>query len=689
MVDRVTIGASVAMRSVREPGEGIYEYLEEQYPLYASSEQVMALPIRLKGWLWRREGLGIFRRYRRRFCVFKAQQATLDVYSDDEKEHRKLLQHLILTRVTLTSRLDRLILVQGYRADQNQNQMSESMTRRAIESWRGLFGEDIQKCCNRQEEENFKAVSAKACSVWTHCFKYHMKSYGLRKQKMMQKGKHEENVQTLTGDEKNTEKKMEMDPNFVFEDTSKCKRRHSVPVSSFRDSIGSGLFSNTSSKSRRREEAMVRRPERVKCSVSEASKSASSPVQVDQTIVTSNPMVVEDMAMKVAAEILQTSKEKVVDKKPSHLISDFPSIWDDEELLSHRIDFNAIVKKEMLATGACGEVWRAIHRSQDVVVKNLLQQVTTGTSSPPSIKWSDGRRRAILGFIEEIRIMSRLEHGRIVEFRGVALSSERNLLFVMEYLPRGDLKTFLGTVRRKGNTSSRSNSGFQSIWTWTKYQWRLAIDIIEGLVYLHSLNPPLVHGDLKSANILLRSDLRAKLTDFGLSHYLLSDEDKDTELAGKHENNASSSRYGSRAYGTGRWMAPELIKGGAQSSIASDVYAFGIVLSEIDTCALPFHEREKSAVSTLSECSSDDSDFRSINENAFVRKIVADGWKPSLRVTCPEVIKKLAHDCLLPDPSKRPTSLVVAYRLRQAALKRDRPESLAAQAKAITSLYIY
>ncbi|CAI5735722.1 unnamed protein product [Peronospora destructor] len=547
MVDSVTIGASVAVRRVREPEQGVYEYLEEQYVLDASSEKTVVLPVRLKGWLWRQEGLGIFRRYRRRFCVFKAQQATLDVYSDEENEHGKLLRHLILTRVTLKSRIDRIFVVQGYQEDQKPNQISDSMTRRALTSWRRLLVGDIPSFDRR--EESFKAVSAKACSVWTHCFKYYMKSYGLRKQKAMQKEEHEENVHTLTGDGKKTEEKMIMDPNFVFEDTSKFR-------------------------------------------------------------------------------------------------------------------------KEMLAAGACGEVWRAIHRSQEVVVKSLLQQVTTGAKSPPSIRWSDGRRRAILGFIEEIRIISRLEHGRIVEFRGVALSRERNLHLVMEYLPRGDLKTFLSTIRRKENSCSGSNSGFQSVWTWTKYQWRLAINIIEGLVYLHSLNPPLVHGDLKSANILLRSDLRAKLTDFGLSRYLLSDEDKDTELAGNDESNASSSRYGSRAYGTGRWMAPELIKGGAQSSIASDV------------------ERNQRLVPS-DESSSDDSDFRSMKESALVRKIVADSWKPSFRVTCPEVIKKLAHDCLLPDPSKRPTSLTVAYRLRQAAHKRNRPESLAAQAKAITSLYIY
>ncbi|EEY54094.1 protein kinase [Phytophthora infestans T30-4] len=138
-------------------------------------------------------------------------------------------------------------------------------------------------------------------------------------------------------------------------------------------------------------------------------------------------------------------------------------------------------------------------------------------------------------------------------------------------------------------------------------------------------------------------------------------------------------------------MAPELLASGDQSSVASDVYAFGVVLSEIDTCDLPFTEREKLTArshTSAGEGSSEDSDSRLMNENIIVHKIAAEGWKPTFRVTCPEVIKKLAQDCLLPDPSARPTSLAVAHRLRQAATKRERPEALAAQAKATTSLRI-
>ncbi|GMF65237.1 unnamed protein product [Phytophthora lilii] len=721
MEDSVTISASTAVRSVRDAEQGIYEYLEEQHPLPLAPERTLALPVRLSGWLWRREGLGIFRRYRRRFCVFKAQQAALFVFSDDDTVNGKLLRRLVLTRVTLTSRADRSFVAQGYTPGRElHKKASDSMARRASSLRRGLLPGDSQRFYS-PEEERFKAVSAKACSVWTHCFKYHMKSYALRKQKAAD-GDVNMDAEAPKLD---TDVEMEIDPDFVFEDAAKSsKRRHSLPGSSYRSMSGSGLFSAARSRSKTRGRLVVRRRESLEGRDSDAPKSAppifdqehGPHMRITASYRPTSGHGDEELASRVVSEISQSQNdaeemEGYSDERPM-LVSELPcisSVWEDEELLSHRIDFDAIEKQEKMASGASGEVWRAMLRSQEVVVKNLKEEIMAGAKSPSSSASSEvnsiyRRRRAILSFVEEIRIMSRLEHNRIVEFRGVALSSERDLLLVMEYLPRGDLRTYLSAVKRKSDHSSSSYSvsgsardQFQSIWTWTKPQWRLAIDIIEGLVYLHSLNPPLVHGDLKSANVLLRSNLRAKLTDFGLSRYLPSAEYDGMESpdAANEESTIVSSRYGSRARGTGRWIAPELLVSGAQSSMASDVYAFGIVLSEIDTCELPFYEREKLAARSLpprtiaaGQGSREGGDCRLLNESAIVRKIVAEGWKPTFRVTCPDAIKKLAFDCLQPDPNARPTSLAVAHRLRKAATKRERPEALAAQAKATTSLRI-
>lgn len=81
-------------------------------------------------------------------------------------------------------------------------------------------------------------------------------------------------------------------------------------------------------------------------------------------------------------------------------------------------------------------------------------------------------------------------------------------------------------------------------------------------MYLHGLN--VIHGDLKAANILLDEDLWPYIADLGLS--------KDSEY------DVTSS--GLKGYGSGRWMAPELLLGGSKS-LASDIYAFAMLFVEV------------------------------------------------------------------------------------------------------------
>uniref|UniRef100_A0AAV1TM24 Protein kinase domain-containing protein n=1 Tax=Peronospora matthiolae TaxID=2874970 RepID=A0AAV1TM24_9STRA len=714
MADRITIGASAAVRSLCDERQGISEYLEEQYPDAVSPEKVLVLPLRLSGWVWRKEGPMIFRRYRRRFYVFEAQQTALFVFSDENIETRKLLQHLVLTRATLLSRDDRVFDVMGYVGHQEVlKETAESGARRA-EGVQGQVLRGSRQAKIKLEEERFKAVSAKACCVWTHCFKHRMKSYDVRRQETDHETRKKEGTDGTTAidvmlADKGNNGEMKIGPRFVFEDATKNTRRRLLPQCNFWGSNGCGLFVHSKSSSRSRDKVAVKTIDSVERKASEASKSGPSRVQFDQSTGSifgqSTIEAGKKSPTRATTESSPQRNGKTVGTHSPTLpleLSCIMSEWESEELFSHRMDFDAIVLRNMLAAGACGEVWHALYRSQEIVVKKLPNAVMMGAkfsalSTGDEVNTVCRQGQAILDFVQEIRIMSRLEHNRIVEFRGVAMGPGNDLRLIMEFLPRGDLRVFLHAVKRKEKNALRKNDDceqFQSIWTWTKQQWRLAIDIIEGLVYLHSLNPPLVHGDLKSANVLLRSDLRAKLTDFGLSRYLVSNEGEYLKQGRRNDGTVDMSGDGSRACGTGRWMAPELIKCAAQTSIDSDVYAFGIVLSEIDTCELPFHDREKPVaypfcpLRSSARQSSHKDVACSLNESHIVHKIVGEGWKPTFRVTCPESIKKLAQECLSPDPKKRPTSLAVAHRLRKAAGQRERPEVLAAQAKAATLLHI-
>jgi len=109
----------------------------------------------------------------------------------------------------------------------------------------------------------------------------------------------------------------------------------------------------------------------------------------------------------------------------------------------------------------------------------------------------------------------------------------------------------------------------------------LCLDVASGLEYLHNSSPTVIHGDLKGANILVTPTGRACLADFGLSVVT------DSQML-------SST---TRATGTLRWLAPELMAAGedgqdshARNTTASDVFSFACVCYEIFSGKHPLHE---------------------------------------------------------------------------------------------------
>ncbi|KAG7401818.1 hypothetical protein PHYBOEH_010281 [Phytophthora boehmeriae] len=393
MADSVTISSSVAVRSVRDEEHGIHEYLEEHHPVPESPERTLALPVRLSGWLWRREGFGFFRRYRRRFCVFKAEQSALFVFSDDDTVNGKVLRRLVLTKVALTSRTERSFVVQGYLADRElHKQASDSMASKVSSLKKGVLPGDQQRFY-MPEEEKLKAVSQKACSVWTHCFKYHMRSYALR--------------QPRDEAESESQEEVEEDPDFVFEDVRKSRRRHSMG-SALRSgsTISSSMLSASRPRSRSKGKVgVVVRPR----GQTESEKRESDQFGHDRAC-GSTSRLDKELTASVASEggkDQEPEKEELLEEESSTLPC-VSSIFEDEELLSHSIDFDTIVKKDMLASGALGEVWIAMHRSQEVVVKNLRDDATLSARLKGDDKTATRRRhQAFLDFVEEIRITSR------------------------------------------------------------------------------------------------------------------------------------------------------------------------------------------------------------------------------------------------------------------------------------------
>ncbi|KAG6951290.1 hypothetical protein JG688_00013784 [Phytophthora aleatoria] len=232
-----------------------------------------------------------------------------------------------------------------------------------------------------------------------------------------------------------------------------------------------------------------------------------------------------------------------LDYEPAWDFCPTPKQNDGEFLVGKRLSYDSIIFKRPLSKGANGEVWQCDYQNEEVAVKRLLQH-------------QNHHADEVEEFAQEIELSASLKHPNIVEFIGVAWSSLNNLVMALEYFPMGDLQSYL---QRNGDLMS-----------WPRDKIHIAVGTATALQYLHSRTPPLIHRDLKSKNILLTRTLEAKLIDFGVSR--------------------ARQEYSMTAgVGTPYWTAPEILEGKRYTEQA-DLYSFGVVLSELDTCKLPYHD---------------------------------------------------------------------------------------------------
>ena len=204
-------------------------------------------------------------------------------------------------------------------------------------------------------------------------------------------------------------------------------------------------------------------------------------------------------------------------------------------------------------------------------------------------------------FIEEYNLLKQLRHPNILLYLGGNITTSPYFL-VTEFCENGNLFQFLhGKDAPDLEDVERLN---------------LALEIAQGINYLHSFNPPILHRDLKSLNILLDKNYVAKIADFGWAR--LRDE------------------HMTKLRGTFQWMAPEVITNENYTEKA-DVYSFGIILWEFWSKEPPYKGIKAKEVG-----------IKVKNNKNF---------RPTMPDEVPQEIAELIKCCWDADPDKRPTFL--------------------------------
>ncbi|GMF10870.1 unnamed protein product [Phytophthora lilii] len=281
--------------------------------------------------------------------------------------------------------------------------------------------------------------------------------------------------------------------------------------------------------------------------------------------------------------------------------------WDDDKIAAARVDRDKIDFEKVISHGGYGQVMSGWFNGQHVAVKMLLPEHRKSMQH-------------LSAFLEEVKLMSMLDHPRIVQFVGVAWDSLADLCVLTEFMEGGDLRTMLSFFEAQNYPV-----GFKE----TKVL--IALHVAHALTYLHSLDPPVLHRDLKSKNILLSANLDARLTDFGVSREHI---DQETLTAG---------------VGTSRWMAPEVMMGERYDDKA-DVFSLGVVLSELDLHALPYSH------------ALDDSNPSRKMPSAAIVHLVAMG-KLQVQFSSITPMAELGLSCVAVNPDDRPTAADVLFKL--------------------------
>jgi serine/threonine protein kinase len=288
------------------------------------------------------------------------------------------------------------------------------------------------------------------------------------------------------------------------------------------------------------------------------------------------------------------------------------------------IDPQEIFLQRIIGEGTFGRVWSARWRSSSVAVKEFVfaQAAVAGKSSM--------QQEIVEEIIGEAGMMAILRHPNVLQLFGCSLTAQA--IWIVSEL------CSLGSLRQVLDDNDRSLTVHQRI--------HLALQVAEGMTYLHNQDPPIIHRDLKSHNIFVHETF----TDAREGERMNEEHDGKNQLSrwlkpqkmtthstvvakigdwGSARATLSGSRTMTHGVGTACWLAPEVIKH-ARASKFSDVYGYGIILWELAT-------REEV--------------YQGLETTQIIAKVANESLRPPVPQDCPW--KEVMVQCWAENPHDR------------------------------------
>ncbi|KIK17488.1 hypothetical protein PISMIDRAFT_224787 [Pisolithus microcarpus 441] len=263
-----------------------------------------------------------------------------------------------------------------------------------------------------------------------------------------------------------------------------------------------------------------------------------------------------------------------------------------------------------LGSGSFGNVYRGSYLGIDVAIKEVL----------PSNSYNVAKY-----FEREWRLMKESRHPNVVLYLGLSRAPppDGRVFIISEYIENGNLRTYI---------IDKTNP----------FPWRLRIsfatDIARALAYLHARK--CIHRDLKGENLLVTTNGRLKITDFGFARIAARNAEESKRLT---------------FCGTDSYMSPEILLGN-KFDLPTDIFSMGIIFCEI-----------------AARKAADDEHFARTGptfgiDPEEVRRLANPG--------CPQAFLALCLDCTANDPAARPTTRTILERLREIETEvLSRPET--------------